>query len=278
MKVCESFTPQRAWKFDKKNNRVLLILLLTDDQYLKTAIENFDSVDRNILNSNVHALWHMPFHKFLPNNVSYTHSVKNYAYYNTAQNNIFITLNDTLMLPAGQISFHNAQKVHPIQFCHRKHNLSYSIANRYYTHQMLSLKILSDYDYFMKVDADVRAMKPIYIQPLLHKGIVFIHTSKFPQDNPLCNKDALKFAQSYCHNQWSSPHTIYYGNFIIGWLGLFTSPEVLDFSDHHWKNGWEYRWTDQTFWQYALLATHATTSIYDASYLRKERLFVHGRG
>ena len=141
---------------------------------------------------------------------------------------------------------------------------------------MLKLDILADYDYFMKIDADVRILRPINIGNLLQRGVMIVRSAKLFKDNPALDRSALKTAKSYCHNESHNPHTIYYNSFVIGWLDLFTSPESLAFSEYHWQNGWEYRWGDQTFLHYALLVARATRYVLDASFRRKYNFFVHG--
>ena len=43
---------------------------------------------------------------------------------------------------------------------------------------------------------------------------------------------------------------MYYANFIGGWLGFFTAPEVLQSSGlvKSWPGVWKYRWGDQQYW------------------------------
>ena len=132
--TCGSFTPQRAWK---ETQRVLLVLLLTDDKYQRQAVKNFHSVDRHLLSETVHALWHMPFRTVLPDGVIHRNFLGKYELFETQKNNTFLTLGEPLLLPHTTESFERAQATHPAAYCHPKHNLSYSIANRYYTHQML---------------------------------------------------------------------------------------------------------------------------------------------
>ena len=129
----------------------------------------------------------------------------------------------------------------------------------------------------MKIDSDVSILRPVRLEGLLKADVAFVHTAKLPADGPGCDRSALSVAERYCRNTWLNPHTVYYGNFVIGWLGLFTSPEALAFSMYHWRNGWEHPWTDQTFWHYALLATRATHLVHDASFLRRDGFFQHRR-
>ena len=53
---------------------------------------------------------------------------------------------------------------------------------------------------------------------------------------------------------------VYYSNFIVGWLGLFQSPQLLQYAEFHWSwpGGWRFRWGDQQFWTHALWLANLT--------------------
>lgn len=270
MRKCDGFTPARSWK----NTRVLLVTLLTHDVIFKCAISNFESVDRFLLGEGMHVLWHMPIEIKMPSGLTYMHSRQEYEYHRTPRGHTFIASTVPLLLPRGIKSFSHSTLTHPPKYCHPKHNQSYSLATRYYAHQMLRLRILEEYEYFMKVDADVRIVRDIDVGSLLQRS-VFVHTATFAKDNPLCDATALSTAKAYCTAKWIQPHRIYYSNFVIGWMGLFASDEVNAFSAYHWDRGWDFRWGDQTFWRYALLVTNTTQRVVDASFLRKDGYFQH---
>ncbi|CAM9776284.1 unnamed protein product, partial [Phaeothamnion confervicola] len=64
----------------------------------------------------------------------------------------------------------------------------------------------------------------------------------------------------------------WYTNFVVGWLGLYQSPELMQFAQHLylWRDGmWKYRWGDQQFFPFAAGAFDNGTNIADFTWLRK---------
>ena len=58
---------------------------------------------------------------------------------------------------------------------------------------------------------------------------------------------------------------IYYGNFLAMWLGVFQSPQALEFGQfwYDWPGGWRYRWVDQEFWPAALWLLGSSGKVVD---------------
>jgi hypothetical protein len=258
--------------------KVIIITLLTDKTYEATFSSNFYSYDKFILNQNTHILVHALNKHVLPQkmNTRFVSNQNNYYKHISEYGNTIYFYYEPLTLPPNIKNFEQTKEIHPKQYCHPKQNMSYSLATRYYTNQMLKLSILSNYDFFIKLDADVRILKHIDLLTILSKHRpTFLHTKTFSNDNLLCEKNAFKISKSYCFlKKWKHPNLIYYSNFIGGDTKLFTSKIILDFSDFMWQHGWEYRWCDQTFWRYALLISNTSHNVLDMSKWR-DKNFVH---
>jgi len=263
----------------------LIVLLLTHSQYEDEFVAYFPSLDNHLLSTNVHILVHTLEEPTFPQALSLRRGVQsgNYTYFASPLNNTVIHLRQPLVLPPHVPSFEASRTMHPRTYCHRGHNLSYSVANRYYTYQMLRLSILDGYEFFLKIDSDIYACTSLDVTAQIFASrSVFMHTAAF-RDNPSCDATAFTTANAFCptgilDGPLRDPHKVYFGNFLAGWLGLFASKEILHFSEHFWRAGWEYRWTDQTFWRYALLVANATDRVLDQTAWRSSRKFLHKSG
>lgn len=157
----------------------------------------------------------------------------------------------------------------------------YIQATRWYTHEMLHLGILKDYDYFLKIDTDILFVDSIpfhLLQDMKVKGAVFGHTAEYhPYGSKTCTQGIHRAIQNFtemANNQqddgrtfgWkgtqcsSSPEIegdfdFYYSNFIIGKTSFWQSSWVLQFSgflNEYPQGFFAYRWTDQIFWHNAM--------------------------
>ena len=153
---------------------------------------------------------------------------------------------------------------------------------------MLHLEALDYFDFFLKVDVDVRVWKPMHtvVAHTMHEhGAHFLHTMQRCDEPISCDASLNDSLVAYVSGA-ACPHTpspelltkrcVYYANFIAGWLGLFQSPQMLQYSEAWWAwpGGWRYRWTDQQFWTYALWVTNMSR-IADMAVWRRRRWFTH---
>jgi len=155
----------------------------------------------------------------------------------------------------------------------------YVEGNAWYTYQLfLDHKLfLKRYNFFLKIDYDIFFFKPMYQkikEAFMDENILFLHGGTLY--NEKCSKRAREVSNSYLkiHNQTSkttiiraenskgaiftiqipSSSDLYYGNFIGGKLGFFSSAHVLRYAKYMFIHG-EYfktRWTDQAYWHNAL--------------------------
>jgi hypothetical protein len=161
--------------------------------------------------------------------------------------------------------------------------LTYLQGNRWYTHEMLQLQIIQQYDYFFKIDTDIvfhRSPSFHVLQDMKRKGAIFGHTAEYyPDGDPSCATGLLDAVLNFTtqKQQRQQPSSLpsswknqicsatdpamqksadlYYCNFIIGNVGYFTSPWVLEFGtfltnypDGYFTN----KWGDQVFWHFAM--------------------------
>jgi hypothetical protein len=171
----------------------------------------------------------------------------------------------------------------------------YIAMNTWYTYHGLQLDLLDYFDYWLKIDYDV-----VWSEDMTHDlrklffdaRALFIHT-EIGHDPPEMVKgvatvrnDFLAAERRRCGGRvypravgqpfYEDPSSTFYGNFIGGWLGFLTSPEVAAFGKL-WNASpfiWKRRWGDQQFWCQALGLFHNGSRLLDLSHWRN-RLFWH---
>lgn len=176
--------------------------------------------------------------------------------------------------------------------CHGIFNYAYVLMTNWYASGMLRLEILDYFDYFMKIDDDIKFIKPLvedFINDrVVPKRSVLFHSMESIED-PSCAinlnhaiSSFLGFESSLCErslvavrndDEFKNETTMYYSNFIGGWLGLFTSPEMLHFSNfwYNYEPGmWEHRWGDQQFWTKAVGLFHTKERVISLEEYRNE--------
>jgi len=162
--------------------------------------------------------------------------------------------------------------------------LAYILGTKWYVHEMLHLGILQEYDWFIKLDADVVFRKTLPLS-LLHdlatRRAVWGHTGEYPDSVvPPCGLGITRAVQAFltqrqtgalplstspsmstnaaCSRDHPNMHKdadLYYTNFVMGKVAFFTSPAVLSFSQflaEYPQGFFQYRWTDQIFFHFAL--------------------------
>eukprot|EP00667_Euglena_gracilis_P011932 EG_transcript_12224 len=169
--------------------------------------------------------------------------------------------------------------------------LGYVSANTWYVHQMFDLQLLHFFDFFIKLDDDVRFFQPLpatfFAEIVGPTQSLFFHTGPYLEP-PHIVKGLVGFIETYfdlesdrCARQvhpacmgkpwFEQKRKTYWGNFNGGWLGFFTSPEVRMFSWlwlHYPDGRWAHRWTDQKYWKQALGAFHNGSRVARLSHLR----------
>lgn len=162
--------------------------------------------------------------------------------------------------------------------CHGTFRYSYVLMTNWYANSMLQLEMLDYFDFFMKIDDDIKFLKPLdedFINDrVVPKRSVLFHTME-TFDHAVCAVNLNHAVSSFLSSESSlcqrslvavrnddvfkDETSIYYSNFMGGWLGLFTSPEMLHFSNfwYNYEPGmWEHRWGDQQFWTKAVGLFH----------------------
>jgi len=157
----------------------------------------------------------------------------------------------------------------------------------WYPHGSFHLELIDFFDYLMKLDSDIWLHKPIpsyMLTHLAHDG-AFLATG-FPEltddgDRGQVNETNLyvsSLAQT-CQIDHLVPafhpkvikefNDVAYSNFMVTWLGFFTSPQLMHYS-RHWSKAtsmFTHRWTDQQYWTIALLWFHRHKSAPFVTYL-----------
>ncbi|KAL3919198.1 MAG: hypothetical protein SGILL_003876 [Bacillariaceae sp.] len=167
--------------------------------------------------------------------------------------------------------------------------LTYLQGCRWYTQEMLHLRILKEYDYFFKIDTDIIFHNfPSFhvLQDMRKKGAVLGHTAEYPEGDGSCAIGILDAIQNFtttiaavststqraaaptsplpswkgtmCSSQAPQVQRDadqYYCNFIIGRVDYFTSPWVLQFANflsNHPNGFFRQKWGDQIYWHFAM--------------------------
>jgi hypothetical protein len=151
-------------------------------------------------------------------------------------------------------------------------NYAYTKFTNWYSYHMLAdLRLLDFFDYFWKVDDDVRwfGPLPLDITPhLVEQRAIWFHTAMAHDPIDCIGPPLAESVELYLNLQsagcgrllrahaegepWFEDDTaIYFSEFVGGWLGLYSSPELLEYARvwNYWPDGmWEWRWGDQQFW------------------------------
>ena len=164
-------------------------------------------------------------------------------------------------------------------------------ARRYCYHMLSELRVLDYFDFWWKIDDDSRWFGPLPLditRTMAQKRAVFFQTA-VAHDPWSCTGPALgESVQLYVDmesalcgrllrpaafdKQWFQNDTyIYYSEFVGGWLGLYASPELLQYA-RIWDNMpggmWTWRWGDQQFWTKANGLFDDGSGILDLSYFK----------
>lgn len=165
----------------------------------------------------------------------------------------------------------------------------YIVGTNWYASFMLRSPILQCFDWWFKIDEDVKFIKPM---PRLLEAIAghkvrpyFLHT-KLQDDATWCAFGSGRFIRNFAMDLNRSPvsDSVYgpevqapYSNFVGGDVHFWTQPEMLRLASFYWTFGtslekgeymWRYRWSDQQFWMKALGFFSKLNRMLDLSYLR----------
>ncbi|KAJ3176153.1 hypothetical protein HDU85_007592, partial [Gaertneriomyces sp. JEL0708] len=141
--------------------------------------------------------------------------------------------------------------------------LSYALlSGAVFTSQILVHEILHGYDYFIKLDMDLRVtecIEPSLFEQMASQSCIYMH-SKYRDRKEDCTRGASDAVRTWAASVGSVPASnssawydsldYYWGNFMGGWLGWIHSAEnkeLLDFlfEDESTSGYFHYRWTDQ---------------------------------
>lgn len=168
----------------------------------------------------------------------------------------------------------------------------------FFTHHLLFSPIIHQYDFFIKMDLDIKWINKLSTNIFLDmktKNCIFFHskTENCCLDCQSSNYEAM-LSYGLIHNiipkginsKWLKNGTYFYGNFVGGWVGMFSSKQNLHFSNYLYQSWWhgyfKHRWGDQATWPIMLALWNDIddlndSRICDLSYMRNN-LFVHLNG
>ena len=160
-------------------------------------------------------------------------------------------------------------------------NYAYTKLTNWYSHHMMSLRLLDYFDYGGKIDNDVSFLQgfpePNLALRMAKQGSMALGTQKewyyddarvsrgvreclfnfMEEESKKCTappKVALHAAGRNDPTFWhtSSLNCTFRSHFMTFWLGLYASPEVQTLAKHwgewHPHGMWDYRWGDQQWW------------------------------
>lgn len=139
--------------------------------------------------------------------------------------------------------------------------------NTWYPHGSFHLDLIDYFDYFMKLDSDIWLHRPIPANMLTHmaRDGAYLATgfTELTRDgdrgqvnetnayvSALGQTCKLKLVPAFYPKRVNEFNAVNYGNFMVTWLGFFTSPQLM-----HYSRGWSkassmfyHRWGDQQYW------------------------------
>ncbi len=158
---------------------------------------------------------------------------------------------------------------------------------------MLSqLRILDYFDYWWKIDDDVRWFNRLPMDltaQLVAERSIFFHTQMDFDPWPCIGAPLGQSIELFLHSEselcgrslaaaaadapwWTNDTVIYLSEFVGGWLGMYTSPELLEYGriwNYYDSAMWKLRWGDQQFWTKANGLFDDGSHIMDLSYLKQ---------
>ena len=157
-----------------------------------------------------------------------------------------------------------------------KESYTYIKYNTWYPHGSFHLELIDFFDYFMKLDSDVWLHKPIPSDMLLHMARegAFLATgfTELTRDGDRGQVNETNWYVSNLANTCKIDRLVpafhpkvikkfeevNYGNFMVTWLGFYTSPQLMHYS-RDWSKApsmFHHRWGDQQYWTISLLWFH----------------------
>jgi len=144
------------------------------------------------------------------------------------------------------------------QYCNADYH--YNIGVKFYCYQVFTLELMRYYDYWLKIDTDIRfTNKAPIIEEITSSLPVFINTAILNGSSISCFAGHLKYINSYAQEKcrlikargqpwFEQENRMWYGNFVGGWLGFHTSPEALEYMWRFFneEDAWKHRWGVQT--------------------------------
>ncbi|BDA44630.1 hypothetical protein COCOBI_06-1070 [Coccomyxa sp. Obi] len=174
-----------------------------------------------------------------------------------------------------------------------KANYAYTKFTNWYSYHMFDeLRILDYFDYWWKIDDDVRWFGDLPIditKRLVEERRIFFHTAMdfdpwwcigpslaesielfLDMESDLCGRPlrAVAFDKIW----WTNDSYIYLSEFVGGWLGMYTSPELMEYAriwNYYPYSMWTWRWGDQQFWTKANGMFDDGSGILDLSHLKQ---------
>lgn len=145
--------------------------------------------------------------------------------------------------------------------------------NTWYPHGSFHLQLIDYFDYFMKLDSDVWLHRPIPADMLTHMAhdgaVLATGFTELTRDGDRGQvNETNKYVSTLAHDcnikhlvpafhpkVIKEYNAVNYGNFMVTWLGFFTSPQVMHYS-RAWSKApsmFHHRWGDQQYWTIAIL-------------------------
>ena len=151
--------------------------------------------------------------------------------------------------------------------CYHRHTFEYALGTKHYTLPTLTLDVMDHFDFFVKLDVDVRLLAHVDInKEMTTRGAYWLQGTDDGVASEICqatlNVCLQAFVQSHgtrCSRQPPSyllkPRIRSFNSpFVAAWLGTLQAPLVLQYAQlwWTWPGGWDHRWGDQEFWMHAL--------------------------
>ena len=154
------------------------------------------------------------------------------------------------------------------------HSFEYSYATKVFPVLLVTTPIFRAYDYWVRIDLDVRICKPFKILNHIDPSVNFYHTRQI-RDSRVETGIVDFFKNTKCEIYGSDILQTYYSNFLVGSMRYFTDYRVVNIvlAWFYYSPGWKVRWTDQQIWPVARCFSNKTQVVDWTKY--RGHVFVH---
>jgi hypothetical protein len=129
------------------------------------------------------------------------------------------------------------------------HSFEFSYATKVWPVLLVTTPTFRAYDYWVRIDLDIRICKPFDILNHIDPSVNLYHTQQI-RDFQVDTGIVDFFKNTNCKFHGFDILQTYYSNFLVGSMRYFTDYRVVNIilAWFHYSPGWKVRWGDQQIW------------------------------